>query len=290
MPRPTAPRTSAVARVPPAWLVLAGVVSVQVGAAIAKDLFSVVGPTTMVWLRLSTSTMIFWLVARPRLAGRNPGDWLTALAFGVALVGMNWSIYQSFARIPLGIAVTIEFLGPLLVAVAGSRRPRDLVWVLLAGVGVALLGITPARLDGLGVAFALLAGLGWACYIVLSARTGRQWPGISGLAVASLVGALVLAPPAIVEAGSALLNPRVVLTGVVVGLLSSVVPYSLELIALRRMPPRVFGILMSLEPAAAALAALVLLREFLSLPQWLAVGCVVAASVGATRTARPVPD
>jgi len=277
-------------RIPAAWLVVGGILSVQLGAAIAKDLFALVPPTAMVWLRLSTSALVFWLVARVRLRGRSQDDWVTALGFGVALVTMNWAIYQSFARIPLGIAVTIEFLGPLLVAVLGSRRPRDLVWVVLAGTGVALLGLTRTRLDLVGVGFALLAGLGWASYIVLSARTGRRWPGISGLAIASLVGAIALAPPAVLEAGDVLLQPVVLLTGVAVGLLSSVVPYSLELIALRRIPPRAFGILMSLEPAAAALAAMLLLQEFLSGTQWLALGCVVAASVGATRFSPPVPD
>ncbi|MFP5283035.1 MAG: EamA family transporter [Actinomycetes bacterium] len=277
-------------RVPAVWLVLGGIVSVQVGAAVAKDLFALVPPTAMVWLRLSTSAAIFLLVARPTISGRSRDDWGTAVGFGVALVTMNWAIYQSFARIPLGLAVTIEFLGPLAVAVVGSRRPRDLLWVLLAGLGVALLGLTPGRLDPVGVLFALLAGLGWACYILLSARTGRRWPGISGLAVASVVGAVVLAPPAILDTGARLLEPRVVVTGVAVGLLSSVVPYSLELIALRRIPPRVFGILMSLEPAAAALAAMILLGEFLTQTQWLALACVVAASVGATRSAAPAPD
>jgi len=274
-------------------LVLAGIVSVQFGAAIAKDLFALVPPTAMVWLRLVTSAAVLLVVARPRLRGRSRRDWLVALAFGVALMVMNWAIYQSFARIPLGIAVTIEFLGPLVLAVIGSRRPRDLVWVVLAGVGVALLGFSPASLNWAGVAFALLAGLSWAGYILLSAQTGRHWPGISGLALASMVGAVVLAPPAILEAGATLLEPRVLLFGLAVGLLSSVIPYSLELIALRRIPPRVFGILMSLEPAVAALAAILLLREFLTPVQWIALSCVVAASTGATRTGsmqQPAPD
>jgi len=200
---------------------------------------------------------------------------------------MNWAIYQSFARIPLGIAVTIEFLGPLTVAVLGSRRPRDLLWVGLAAVGVALLGLSRGTLTTAGVLFALVAALGWACYILLAARTGASWSGLSGLAVASLVGAVVLAVPAVLAGGRSLLDPRILLLGVAVGLLSSVLPYSLELIALRRMPPRVFGILMSLEPAAAALAALLLLGEYLTGWQWLAMACVVAASVGATRTSQP---
>ena len=281
-------------RIPAVWLVIAGIVSVQVGAAIAKGLFDLVPPTAMVWLRLITSAVILLLVARPRLTGHSGRDWLIALGFGVSLLVMNWAIYQSFARIPLGIAVTIEFLGPLTVAVIGSRRLTDLLWVALAGMGVALLGLSRATLTLAGVGFALLAALGWAFYILLSAQTGRRWPGISGIAVASMVGAIVLAPPAIVEAGSQMLNPTILALGFAIGLLSSVIPYSFELIALRRIPPRVFSILMSLEPAAAALAAMILLGEFLSLVQWLAMGCVVVASIGATRTSstldQPAPD
>ncbi|HSE56290.1 MAG TPA: EamA family transporter [Nocardioidaceae bacterium] len=272
------------------WLVVGGIVSVQVGAAIAKDLFSLVPPTAMVWLRLVTSAVILVAIARPAVRGRSAADWRVALAFGVSLMTMNWAIYQSFARIPLGIAVTIEFLGPLAVAVIGSRRPRDLVWVALAGAGVALLGIAPGDITLVGVLFALLAGAAWAAYILLSASTGRRWPGISGLAVASVVGAVALAPPALVEAGPDLLDAKVLVLGVAIGLLSSVIPYSFELKALRRIPPRVFGVLMSLEPAAAALAAMALLGEFLTPVQWTALACVVVASVGATRSAKPARE
>lgn len=276
-----------VERAPAVWLVLGGILSVQVGAAVAKDLFGLVPPTAMVWMRLVTSAVIFLLIARPSVRGRSGRDWLVVLAFGVALMTMNWAIYQSFAQIPLGMAVTIEFLGPLAVALAGSRRVRDLVWVLLAGIGVAVLGVSRGGLTLPGVLFALLAGAGWAAYILLSAQTGRRWPGIDGLALASVVGAVALAPAAVAEAGATLLQPKVLLLGVAVGLLSSVIPYSLELTALRRIPPRLFGILMSLEPAAAALAALVLLHELLAPAQWLAMACVVAASIGATRTSPP---
>ena len=281
-------------RIPAVWLVISGIVSVQVGAASAKNLFDLVPPTAMVWLRLITSAVILLLVAQPRLAGHSGRDWLIVLGFGVSLMTMNWAIYQSFARIPLGIAVTIEFLGPLTVAVIGSRRFADLIWVVLAGIGVALLGVSRASLTLAGVGFALLAALGWAFYILLSAQTGRRWPGISGLAIASMVGAIALAPPAIVEAGNQMLNSTVLMLGLAIGLLSSVIPYSFELIALRRIPPRVFSILMSLEPAVAALAAMILLGEFLSLVQWLAMACVVIASIGATRTSttldQPAPD
>ena len=281
-------------RIPAVWLVLVGIVSVQVGAAIAKNLFHLVPPTAMVWLRLITSAVILLLMARPRWVGHSGRDWLIVVGFGVSLLTMNWAIYQSFARIPLGIAVTIEFLGPLSLAVIGSRRLMDLIWVVLAGAGVALLGLSRATLTFAGVGFALLAAVAWACYILLSAQTGRRWPGISGIAIASLVGAVVLAPPAILEAGSVMLDPTVLALGVAVGLLSSVIPYSFELIALRRIPPRVFSILMSLEPAAAALAAMILLGEFLSAVQWLAMACVIVASIGATRTSTtldlPAPD
>jgi inner membrane transporter RhtA len=281
-------------RIPPVWLVISGIISVQFGAAIAKDLFHLIPPTAMVWLRLISSAAILLIMVRPRLIGHSLRDWLVVLGFGLSLMTMNWAIYQSFARIPLGVAVTIEFLGPLAVAVAGSRRFTDLIWVVLAGIGVALLSVSRATLTLAGVGFALLAGLAWACYILLSAQTGRRWPGLTGLALASVVGAFALAPPAILEGGSRLLNPTVLALGVAVGLLSSVIPYSFELMALRRIPPRVFGILMSLEPAAAALAAMIVLQEFLTLVQWLAMACVVIASIGATRTSttldQPVPD
>ena len=281
-------------RIPAAWLVVTGIVSVQFGAAIAKDLFSLVPPTAMVWLRLFTSAIVLLIMARPRLSGHTRRDWLIVLGFGASLMIMNWSIYQSFARIPLGIAVTIEFLGPLAVAVIGSRRLIDLVWVVLAGGGVALLGLSKTTLTLAGVGFALLAALAWACYILLSAQTGRCWPGLTGLAIASMVGAIVLAPPAILEAGSRMLNPTVLTLGIGVGLLSSVIPYSFELMALRRIPPRVFGILMSLEPAAAAIAGMLVLGEFLTVIQWLAMACVVIASIGATRASmtleQPAPD
>ena len=276
-------------RIPAVWLVIGGILSLQFGAAIAKDLFVLIPPTAMVWMRVVTSAVIFMIAVRPRVvgAGRTRRDWLVIIGFGICLMTMNWAIYQSFARIPLGVAVTIEFLGPLTVAVIGSRRSIDFLWLLLAAAGVALLGPTPGSLSWSGVGFALLAGLAWAGYILLSAETGRRWPGLSGLALASVVGAIVLAGPAIADAGTRLLQPKILLLGSAVGLLSSVIPYSLELIALRRIPPRVFSILMSLEPAAAALAAIILLAEFLSWAQWLALVCVVIASVGATRTAKP---
>jgi inner membrane transporter RhtA len=280
-------------RISPVWLVLGGIFSVQLGAGIAKDLFDEVEPTAIVWLRLVTSAVVLAAIARPVLRGRSRGDWLVALGFGLTLGTMNWAIYQSFARIPLGLAVTIEFIGPLSVALFGSRRARDLLWVALAGLGVAFLGFESDDLNLAGVAFALLAGAMWAAYILLSAQTGRRWEGLDGLAMASVVATLVLTP-VVAGSGGGGLDERIVLLGAAVGLLSSVVPYSCEMAALRTLQPSVFSILMSLEPAAAALAGMLVVGEFLTGIQWVALVCVVIASIGATRSrpmiGEPAPD
>ncbi len=268
----------------PVALVVVSIVSVQVGAAFAKDLFAATTPHAMAWLRLCASALILLVVARPRLRARSRRAWLSVLGYGLALAGMNWSIYLSFERIPIGVAVTIEFLGPLLVAVFGSRRRQDLLWVLLAAVGVALLGIQPAALDPVGTGFALLAGALWAGYILLAGPTGREWEGVTGVTVASVIGAALMTLPAL-TLGLPTFSPRVLWTAALVGVLSSVIPYGLEMIALRRLRPGTFGILMSLEPAAAALAALVLLGERLTGWELVAMAAVVVASVGATRSA-----
>lgn len=270
-------------RVSPVWLVVVGIVSVQLGAGFAKDLFDEVSPVTVVWLRLMTSALVLVAVARPALRGRSRSDWAVMVGFGVSLGTMNWAIYESFARLPLGVAVTIEFVGPFTIALVGSRRARDLVWVALAALGVVLLGFDRTDLDPVGVLLALLAGGAWAAYILLSARTGARWSGISGLATASVVAALLLTPVVLTGYAGELGSAHAVLVGALVGLLSSVIPYTCELVALRSIRTSVFGILMSLEPAAAALAGLVVLHELLSPTQVLAIACVVLASVGATR-------
>lgn len=270
----------------PVWYVLLGILSVQFGASIAKHLFDEVAPTTVLFLRLASSALVLLAVVRPSLRHRSRADWLVALGFGASLGTMNWAIYESFHRIPLGLAVTIEFVGPLSIALLGSRRPRDLVWVLLAGCGVVLLGFQPEGITVAGVLFALLAGTAWGCYILLSASTGRRWPGLDGLTVASCVAALAFLPYTVATSRSELDTGWVLLAGAGVGLLSSVIPYSLELVALRTLRPSLFGILMSLEPAAAALAGLVVLQEVLTPLQCVAVACVIAASVGATRSGR----
>jgi inner membrane transporter RhtA len=193
------------------------------------------------------------------------------------------------ARIPLGIAVTIEFLGPLVVAIVASRRRLDLVWAALALGGVLMLARGGGAVTVAGVAFALLAGVCWAGYILLSAATGKRFAGSTGLAMASIVGTVAMLPVGVAAGGTALLDPELLVIGAAIGLLSSVIPYSLELEALRRVPARVFGILMSLEPAVAALVGLVILGEVLSVREWAAIGCVIVACVGSTRGQKEPP-
>lgn len=267
---------------------LAAILSVQIGAAFAKSLFGDVTPVAMTWLRACTAALLL-AAFRPRFAGLTRNDWVSGIGLAACLLGMNWAIYESFARIPIGLAVTIEFIGPLGVALATCRRWKDVTWVVLAGIGVALLGLGPSTLNVAGVAFALIAAACWAGYIVLGSRLSPQWSGVSVLFLAYAAGSALLAGPAIATSGAALLDWRVLGLGLAVGLLSSVLPYSLELRALKVIPRRTFGVLMSLEPAAAALAALVLLREVLGAVEWVAIGCVVVAAIGATQSARRVP-
>jgi inner membrane transporter RhtA len=300
------------AAVPPSALVFTAIVSVQVGAGLAAQLFDQIPPAAVTALRLWTSAVVMAAVGGRRLVavltgvarGRAWRDLAVTAGFGLTLAVMNFSIYQSFARIPLGISVTIEFLGPLGVAVASSRRALDVAWVVLAGTGVALLTRTGAsggnsQSSGLGafaqatdhgvflagLAFALLAGLSWAAYIMLSRATGRRFPGSSGLTIATLVAAIVITPVGAAAGRGALLHPVILVTGLGIGMLSTIIPYSLELEALRRIPARVFGIWMSLEPAVAALVGLVMLGQALAVREWVAIGCVMVACAGAARGA-----
>jgi inner membrane transporter RhtA len=286
----TKPALTAPPRVPPVVLVLGAISSVQFGAALAKTLFDEVGPAGTVFLRVALAALALSLVWRPVVEGHRRGDLWLALAFGVTLAGMNLAFYSALDRIPLGVAVTLEFVGPLGVAVAGSRRALDLVWVALAAAGILLLSdFGSADLDRLGVALALLAGGLWATYIVLSARVGRAFPGGSGLTLAMIAASVLLVPVGVAEAGTDLLIPWILAAGAAVALLSSAVPYSLELEALRRMPAGLFGVLMSLEPAVAALAGFVLLGESLVARELIAILLVVAASAGAARQATIAP-
>jgi inner membrane transporter RhtA len=273
--------------VPPTLLVLASIASVQFGAAFAKTLFDELGAGGTVFVRTLVAAIVLVLIFRPRLTGHDRGDLGLALVFGLVLAAMNFCFYSSIERIPLGIAVTFEFVGPLGVAVFGSRRPLDLLWVVLAATGILLLSDlgSGGGLDRLGVALALIAGVFWAAYILLSARMGRAFPGGAGLALAMVVATVPLAPVGIADGGSQLLVPEVLLAGVAVGVLGSAIPYALELEALRTMPVGVFGVLMSLEPAVAALAGFVVLDEGLVTREVVAIALVVAASAGAARRA-----
>ena len=272
---------------PPIPAVLGAIVSVQGGAAIAKGLFPALGATGTAGLRIGLSALMLLLAFRPSLTRLTAAQWRVVLPFGIALGTMNAVFYLALERIPLGLAVTIEFIGPLSVAVYGSRRVLDLVWVVLAAAGIALIG--PWRgtgIDPMGVVFALLAGACWAIYIVLGGRLSRILSGGSAVSVAMLVATLTILPVALAGGGLAHVTPRLALAGLAVALLSSALPYSLEMTALRALPARTFSILMSLEPAVAALCGLIFLGERLGIAQWAAIVLVIAASLGATMTTR----
>ena len=278
---------------PPTGLVLGAICSVQLGAAFAKELFSELGPAGTVLLRTGFAAIILLAVWRPwRSSGlARRGDVLLVAAFGGTLAAMNLCFYEALSRVPLGIAVTLEFTGPLGVAVAGSRRPLDVLWVVLAAAGIVLLAPIGAAgapdIDPLGAGLALLAGLFWAAYILLGARTGRVFPGGAGLALAMGLSTVLLVPFGVASAGVALLDPQLLAAGLGVALLSSAIPYSLELEALRRIPARVFGVLMSLEPAVGAILGFVVLGEVLGLRAIVAIALVVAASAGVSLVKRP---
>jgi inner membrane transporter RhtA len=263
--------------------------STQTGAAIAKTLFDDLGPAATAFLRVALAAVLLVVIWRPRLAGHARRDLAVAAAFGLTLSAMNLTFYEAIARIPLGIAVTIEFAGPLAVAIALSRRRLDALWVVLAAAGILLLARGGGDVSTEGVLLALLAGVFWATYILLSARAGRVFPGGSGLALAMAVGGIALVPVGVAGGGSELLDPGLLAAGAGVALLASAIPYSLELEALRRLPTQVFGILMSLEPAIAALAGFVILGEGLRGRDVIAILLVATASAGASLSA-PEPE
>jgi inner membrane transporter RhtA len=280
----------------PGAMILTGIISVQFGAGLADRLFGQIPPAAVTGLRLWAAALAMVALSgrgivssvRDLRKRRAFADTAIAVSFGISLGVMNFSIYQAFARIPLGVAVTIEFLGPLAVAVAGSRHLRDVGWVVLAATGVVLLTQgAHGHLNLTGVLFAGVAGACWAAYIVLSSATGRRFSGSSGLAIAMVVAAVLVTPPAVVAGGSAMFRPAVLGIGVAIGVLSSVIPYGLELNALRRMPIRLFGVWMSMEPAVAALIGLVMLGQHLTVTEWVAIGCVMAACAGAAQGALP---
>ncbi|TQE26511.1 EamA family transporter [Streptomyces ipomoeae] len=269
-------------------LVLAGGISVQFGGALAVSLMPRAGALGVVALRLAVAALVLLVVCSPRLRGHSRTDWGTVVVFGITMAAMNGLFYQSVARIPLGLAVTLEVLGPLALSVLASRRAVNLVWAGLALCGVFLLGGGGGGgfgdLDPVGVAFALSAGAMWAMYIVFSARTGRRFPQADGLALAMAVAAVLFLPLGVIESGTRLLDPTTMALGAAVAILSSVLPYTLELLALRRLPASTFAVLMSLEPAIAATAGFLILNQTLSMTESLAIALVIGASMGAVRT------
>jgi inner membrane transporter RhtA len=273
----------ATAQVPAPVLVLVAIGSVQFGSALARTVFDDLGANGITLLRLSLAGVLLMLVVRTRVRRWSRQQWLAAALLGAAMGGMNLVFYQAIKTVPLGVAVTVEFIGPLLLALAQTRRGLDLLWVALAGGGVALLGLDGGSDVPLsGLALALLAGVFWASYIVASARVGRLVPGIDGLSVALVIGALLALPFGASGAAHAFTDASLLAAGVGVAILSSIVPYGLELAALRRIPTRVFGILMSLEPAAAALAGLLVLGQNLGVRELVALTLVSLASLGVT--------
>ncbi|WP_345498112.1 EamA family transporter [Nocardia callitridis] len=285
-PRGGSVLTRGLGGVPPTMLVFTGIISVQFGAALASRLFASTGPAGAVSLRLvfaGLGLLVAWRSTLRIARGALP----VVLGYGAVLALMNLSFYEAIDRIPLGMAVTIEFLGPLAVSLIGSRRWIDVVWAIMAGGGVFLLTKSDGPVAWTGILFALAAAVCWAGYILLSAALGERTEGGGGLALAMAFGGVLIVPIGIAEAGAALLNPAALAAGFGVAMLSSVVPYSVELEALRRIPARVFGVLMSLEPAVAALVGVVMLDQLLRPAQWAGVACVAAASAGATRTDSP---
>lgn len=271
-------------------LVVLGLTAQEAGASLAVLLFPSAGPLGMVTFRLVFSALILLAIARPSWRGRSRRAWATVIAFGAVLALMNGLFYLSIERIPLGAAVTIEVLGPLALSVIASRRASAWLWAGLAAVGVVLLGQGSfGHLDPLGVVLAAAAGVAWIFYILLSARTGAAFARLDGLAIAMTFGAVMITPFGIATAGPALIRPELLALGAAVALLSSAIPYALELIALRRLPASTFAVLMSLAPAIATIAGLVFLGQTFTWVGAVAVALVIAASIGAVRSAPRPP-
>ena len=276
--------TGRVSQVRPEVLLLASITSVQFGSAFADNVFDRAGPGGVAFLRVLFTALVLVVIARPTLRGRTRAEIVTVIAYGMFLAAMNWSFYEALHRLPLGVAVTIEFTGPLAVAFAGSRRVSDGFWVVLAAGGVVLLALRGGGggVHVLGVVFALLAAVGWATYILLAKRVGQSFGALEALAIGMVFGTVVVLPAGVVEGGGALLHPVVLASCLGIAVLSSLVPYSIELVALRRLSTGVFGLLMSLEPAVAAIAGVIVLGQPLTLVLGIALVMVVGASVGIT--------
>ena len=270
-------------------LAVAAMVTIQLGAALSDPLFDEISPAGVVALRLALAALMLWPFARPRIRGRSREDLAAAGALGVCSGLLTLAFFEAISRIPLGVAVTIEFLGPLGVALAGSRRARDVGWVLLAGAGVAMLTLGHGTGEPLELAGVLLAGVSavcWAGYILLTKRVGARWPGLEGLSVSLIVAALVTLPFGVAGDGTDMLEPGILLASLGLALLIPLLPYVFELIALRRLPTALFGVIMSLEPGCAALLGFLILGQSLAVSGVAAIAMVVVASAGAALTTR----
>jgi len=271
----------------PVILTIVAIVSIQLGAAIAKTLFSRVGPQGVTAMRLAFASILMLVILRPWRMRVTPAARRNIVLYGAALGGMNLLFYMALRTVPLGIAVALEFSGPLALAMLSSRRPIDFAWIALAGLGIlALLPLQGARdIDVTGAIYALGAGTCWALYIFFGQKAGAG-RGSEVVAAAMAIAAILVVPIGIAEAGASLFQPSLIVPGLGIAILSSALPYSLEMAAMTRLPAKTFGTLMSLEPAVGALSGLVFLGEYLSLRQWLAIGAIIVASIGATMTIR----
>ena len=276
----------------PGLLVVISALSVQVGASVATGQFAKYGPITIVALRLIFGAILVDLHRRPGVRGRRASAWRSALALGIVLAGMNTAFYLAISRLPLGVVVTIEFVGPLAAAIGGSRRPIDFVWVVLAAVGVVLLaGPRLEATDLLGLIAAGCAGLGWFVYIRVGARVSRDWPDGRGVGASMTISAILILPVLVLagDLGAVVASPVVLFAALAIAFFSSAVPYTLEVAALGRLRPETYGILVSLEPAFGAIAGFLLLGQALEPAELLAIALVSIASIGASLTARPIP-
>ncbi|MFC5597412.1 EamA family transporter [Deinococcus cellulosilyticus] len=273
---------------PPVPAAIAAMLSIQAGAAFAKSLFATIGPMGTTSLRLALAALVLGLIHQKALRGMKFEAWRAILPYGLVLGLMNLTFYLSVERLPLGLAVTLEFIGPLGVAVLSSRKPLDYLWALLAGLGILLISPwTPgSNVDPIGVMWALIAGVFWGLYIVMGQKVSQQASSRQIVAAGMLIACIIPFPIGVFTAGTALLEPAILLTGLAVAVLSSALPYSLEMVALKALPARTFGILMSVEPAIAAVLGMVFLKEHLNLLQWMAIVCVIGASIGSTLGSR----
>ena len=273
--------------IPPIPAVVIAIISVQCGAAIAKGLFPEIGAAATASLRIGLSAAILLIAFRPNLFKLNPKQWKYVILYGASLGMMNMVFYLAIARIPVGLGVTLEFVGPLILAIFGSRRIIDFIWVALSIIGIAL--IAPWTSNGLaisGVLLALLAGVFWATYIILGGRISKIMKGGEAVSLGMLVATIIILPFGFLSGGLSHLSPKLLGLGAALALLSSAIPFTLEIGALKQLPARTFSILMSLEPAMASLAAFAFLQEYLSVTECIAVGCVVVASAGSSFTAK----